>query len=461
VSGRGKKHAGQQAGTAADNPLRHNRLAAVPERVNGLASVFCESGVYPSGVPTSITALPYDVQPAIGFVLRLGRALHTYGYSAQALEDVLGLASERLGIPGHQFFSTPTSIMASFGDLHDQQRVYMLRVKPGDVDLGKLADLDCVTGEVLRGEITPAAGSERIEKIVEARPIYGDAVTTAAFGLASAASTRFLGGGLREIVVAGGIGIVIGLLALLAQRRPALHRVFEPVAALVGASLATALAVGMGPFSVYTAMIGGLIVLIPGLTLTVAMTELATQHLASGTARLSGALMIFLSIAFGVALGSRLTAELLGAVRVSEATQLPLWTLLVAMVVASLSFTVILRAKLQDAAWILAAGALAVGGGRWGGTALGPDLGVFVGAFTVGVASNLLARYRDRPAAITQVPGVLLLVPGSIGFRSLASLLDHQIMVGVETAFRMVLTAASLVAGLLIANIVSPVRRQG
>jgi hypothetical protein len=31
----------------------------------------------------------------------------------------------------------------------------------------------------------------------------------------------------------------------------------------------------------------------------------------------------------------------------------------------------------------------------------------------------------------------------------------------VETAFRMVLTAASLVAGLLIANIVSPVRRQG
>ena len=50
----------------------------------------------------------------------------------------------------------------------------------------------------------------------------------------------------------------------------------------------------------------------PGLTLTAAMTELATRHLASGTARLSGAFITFLAIAFGVALGNRIGGAAFG-----------------------------------------------------------------------------------------------------------------------------------------------------
>ena len=50
---------------------------------------------------------------AVGFVLQLGRALHSYGYSAQRLEDILGATSDRLGLHGYQFFSTPTSIMSA------------------------------------------------------------------------------------------------------------------------------------------------------------------------------------------------------------------------------------------------------------------------------------------------------------------------------------------------------------
>jgi uncharacterized membrane protein YjjB (DUF3815 family) len=57
------------------------------------------------------------------------------------------------------------------------------------------------------------------------------------------------------------------------------------------------------------------------------------------------------------------------------------------------------------------------------------------------------------------VPGVLLLVPGSIGFRSLTLLLEQKVFVGVDAAFIMLLTAMSLVAGLLLADIVLPSRR--
>ena len=57
------------------------------------------------------------------------------------------------------------------------------------------------------------------------------------------------------------------------------------------------------------------------------------------------------------------------------------------------------------------------------------------------------------------MPGILLLVPGSIGFRSVAQLLDRDVVLGLETIFRMAFIAFSLVAGLLLANALSPRRR--
>jgi uncharacterized membrane protein YjjB (DUF3815 family) len=70
----------------------------------------------------------------------------------------------------------------------------------------------------------------------------------------------------------------------------------------------------------------------------------------------------------------------------------------------------------------------------------------------------IFARFLNRPATVTLVPGILLLVPGSIGFRSLASLLDREVVLGVETAFRMILMAVALVAGILVSNIIAPPR---
>jgi len=394
---------------------------------------------------------------AIGFVLRLARALHTYGYSADRLEAVLVKTSVRLGLVS-QFFSTPTSIFVAFGE-QDRQHTFLIRVEPGEVNLGKLADLDVVTGKVLSGDLSPAKGSSRIDAIIATPHEYSSALRVLAFGVASATSSRFLGGGWKEILISAGIGLMIGLLSLLAGRSQSFGRVFEPVAAFAASAAAAALTFTVGPFAISNATLAGLIVLIPGLTLTTAMSELSTRNLVSGTARLSGALVLFMTIGFGVALGAQIVSSTIGAPHIANPTVLPIWTETVALAIAPFAFMVLLRAHLIDAGWIVFAGALAVVGSRLGTRALGPELGLFVGALTIGLASNLIARYRDRPAAITLVPGLILLVPGSIGFRSLASLLDKQVISGIDTAFKMTLMAVALVAGMLIANTVVPSRR--
>ena len=392
-------------------------------------------------------------------MLRLGKALHSNGYAAHRLEEILSAVAQQMRLEA-QFFSTPTAISAAFGP-QDDQRTFLIRVEPGGVDLGKMATLDRVTLRVLRGDLTPAEGSAMIDAIGAAPHRYGPAVTTLGFTIASAGAARFLGGGPVEIVVAAVIGGVIGMLSLVIGRSIAAGRVFEPLAAFVAVVLAQGAAHLVAPHAVFIAILAGLIVLIPGLTLTVAMNELATRHLASGTARLSAAVMVFLAIIFGVALGDGLMERLLGTTPVLEPPSMPVWTELVALAVAPLGFAILLRAEPDDLGWIALAGWLAFIGSRAGAVLLDPNLGSFVGALVVGVASNVYALLRDRPSQITLVPGVLLLVPGSIGFRSLASLLDREVLLGMETAFTMTLVASGIVAGLLIANIVVPRRKSG
>jgi len=395
----------------------------------------------------------------VRFVLRLGRALHTYGYPSHRLEQVMGLVARRLGLEG-QFFSQPTSIFAAFGP-QDRQRTYLMRVEPGEVHLEKLVAVDQVAGDVLRGALDPERGTSRIEAIVAAPPRYGTAVTLAAYAVSSAAAGRFLGGGAREIALALVLGLAVGALALLTARAPTARGVFEPLAALVAAALAASASVAIGPCSVYVATLAGIIALIPGLTLTTAMTELSTRHLASGTARLSGAVVLFLGIGFGVAMGGKLAALVFGAPRIAEPRELAAWTEWVALLLAPVSLAALFRAPPRELPWIVLTGVLAFFGGRLGARVLGPELGIFAGALTAGIASNAYARWRDRPSSVTLVPAVLLLVPGSIGFKSLALLLERHIVVGVESAFRMVIMLSALVGGLLIANVVLPVRRPG
>ena len=394
---------------------------------------------------------------AVAYILNLGRALHACGYAAHRLEQVLGLAAERLGLEA-QFFSTPTSIFISFGPI-DRQRVYLLRVEPSEQDLGKLSALDRVTVKVARGEMTPAEGSTQIAVLSAAPSRYGRRATALAFGLASGAATRFLGGGLREIVAGTILGLIIGVLAALARRYAGFARVFEPLASFVAAFLATGAGVLVGPLSVFIATLAGIIVLVPGLTLTVAMTELSTRHLLAGTARMSAAFMTFLGITFGVALGNSVGVKFFGQPPLVEPASVPAWGNLLALAVAPLAFTVLLKASPREYPWFVVVGAIAFYASRLGSLAFGPELGSFVGALAVGISSNIFAKVMDRPSQLFLVPGILLLVPGSIGIRSLSALMEREVVSGIETAFRMIVIAVSLVAGLLMSNALTPRRR--
>lgn len=391
----------------------------------------------------------------IAFMLGLARALHHSGHATHRLETALEAVSQRLGLTA-QYFATPTSIFASFGT-EEAQRTYMLRTAPSTPDLGRLVRTNEIAQAVLDGTLEPAEGTTRLAQL-EFRPPTHAALVMVGFALASAAAARFLGGGAAEAAVAAGGGLLSGLVAALTLSRAHLSRIFEPTAALVCSFAIAAMGALRGGVSVPIATLAGLIVLVPGLALTTAIAELANDHLQAGTSRMAGAFMTFIGIGFGVALGNRLAAVTFGPPLAAAVQAVPAWTNWLALLGSAAAFAILLRADRRDWGWIAVAGALAFAATRAGSQALGAELGVFAGSLVVGLAANFFSRRTGRPSAVMLVPGLLTLVPGSIGFRSITALLENQVVAGIDSAFTMVLTAVSLVAGLLASAAVYPER---
>ncbi|WP_298268703.1 threonine/serine exporter family protein [Gemmatimonas sp.] len=395
------------------------------------------------------------------FILQLARQLHQHGTPAHRLEVTLSVLARRLGVQA-EFFSTPTSIMVGIGTL-EQQRVHLLRVNPGEPNLGHLSRLGEIVRQVMDGEITPAEGLRRIEVMDAEPPAYPTWLVMVAFVLASTAIACFLKLRVGDVAVAAALGLVTAVTVITASRWESTRHVTEPLTAFIVTTLAFTVDGLLGTRTGYATSLAGLAILLPGLTFTVALTELSTRHLASGTARLSGAIVTFLGLGFGLALGAKaggaagaLLRDLLpvmgGAL---PRAPLPWWTEWAGLLVAPLAFTVLLSARRQDAPLIVVACAAAYVTSKLAGAAVGEELGAFLGAFVVSAGSNILARVRRRVAMVTQVPGLLILVPGSIGFRSMTSLLGQEVETGIQTAFRVAIVGISLAAGILAGNVVT------
>jgi uncharacterized membrane protein YjjP (DUF1212 family) len=391
---------------------------------------------------------------AAEFVVRLASALHSHGAATPDLEHDIDNIMKQLGLEG-AVLAQPTGLFVSIGPPGNQQ-TSVVRVQPGEVNLEKLGCLDELAKRVARGEVSLAAGTRDVERIIAARPRYAVWLRCLCYGLASAAVCRFLGGGLPEIVVAGSIGLIIGVVAFLLSKTEQGLILVEPLAAAIASAVAVVAANVFTPLSLHEAILGGVISAVPGMLLTVAMIELATRNLVAGTARLAWVVLIFLEITFGIVLGLQ-TQRLFGANVINAVpVALPLWTEYLALLVAPLAFSVRFFARPRDIPWIVVACIVSYGGSRLGAYLFDPTLGGFVGAFCASAAANLFARITGRPAAVLLAPAILILVPGSIGFGSVSSFLERNVVSGVEAAFDMVLVAMSIVIGYLIGKAIVP-----
>lgn len=410
-----------------------------------------------------MTSVP--LMTRVEFILELAKRLHEYGTAAPRLEAAISLVARRLSL-NCDILSTPTSIIMSFSHLGSSESgvaelTQVLRLSPGEINLKHLCLVDEIADQVISGAMDLGEGRRRLRDVAERKPTLAiKLLTLLAYAVAPACVAAILLTGWAGVATAAVIGLVTGVTALNARKRPNIAAAFEAISALLATIIATVVAVYLVPIQVRSVVVASLIILLPGMSLTAAVRELSSQDLVSGTARMAGAMAVVLKLAFGTVAATQI-CSLFGLVPPPvPLLAIPAWTEWVAVPLAALSFAITFRSPLRYFPIVIGAVIAGYLCTRIGGVYVSSAFGVFAGGLLLGASSNVFARAFNRPGALIREPGIILLVPGSVAFRSLSFVFERDVMLGLDTGITLMTLLVALVAGLLFGDLLVPPRRK-
>ncbi len=394
------------------------------------------------------------------FIIRLGKALHKLGSTAYRLEDNLLSIANFLDIRA-SFIIAPTALTFILSDDEDDQQYnHLLRVTPGEIDLGSLARIDELVDELVNGERNLPQALERLDEINAKPPPYGVFLTFMAFGASSGAFSMLMHTSWNDVLWSVLLGFVVFLFILWAERSRRVTEMLEPIAAITTSLLASLISLFDPSINIPIVVLSSIIAFIPGLSLTVGLSELAARHLMSGTARIMDSIMVLFKIYFGAVLGMTMGKILWGEVAFIPPGEMKLWSVWAAVTILSISLVILFKVRIKEAPWGIISGYISFGVSVWAGSYLGVALGAFVGAFALGLYSNLFSRIMNLPSSIVRLLGLVVLVPGSkvyIGLNSLV--LGEQILNVSNLGSQTFLIFMSLVAGIIFSNVAIPHRK--
>lgn len=417
----------------------------------------------------SVQFATISINTRIVFLVELAKHLHKYGASSPRLEMAIFGSAQRIGLSA-DVWSSPTAIIISFADLAqgDEGRTaittQVIRLTPGDVNLDKMCRADEIADRVIAGELDLREGFRLLRALDLPDTRQQKAAVIASYGLSAAAiDALFLHTSWVDLIVAAIVGLIIGTITILSATRPRLAVASDAICAMVATLVAIIVSAFVVPLAIKSVVLAGLIVLVPGMSLTTAVREISSQHLVSGMARMGGAMATLLKLTFGTVAATQICAVLHIEPRDFELPALPSWVDYPALLVAAIAFAILFRAAKRD--WPVVILAVIIGyvatrlGGEISVNLPGAPFGVFLGGFLLSALANSYARYVGRPAAVVREPGILLLVPGSVGFRSVSYLLDRNATLGFDTGILLVTLLISLVAGLMFGELTIAPRR--
>ncbi|KAI9207269.1 uncharacterized protein BJ171DRAFT_494096 [Polychytrium aggregatum] len=397
------------------------------------------------------------------FIVRLGKAFYRYGATSFRTELHLRYISKALEIPGG-FAALPGLILTSFGSPHIttlSSETY-LNFAPQGYDLGKLVAVTKL-GEEICNKVSDIS-SRVVEGLDDGdldfpprhsvKQIFRNAIQeldlimenpgpwdrnwlqALAFALGGGSVVTLAFKGTWVDAIASFIfGWIVGFISIYG---PHFFPNYSHLTDLVSSLIVTILIrivqtlIPSMCFSFVPIFLSSLIVLLPGLPFTVAILELASKSLLSGTVRLVYSLLTALLMAAGVVMGSAIPglanffqSQSLGSSMpsgqqciVPPAPTSLLWSILM-LPIATLSINISFKSALRD--WPIMFFVTSCGFGTYilTSTVLGvPNApSTAIAAFVIGTLGNLYGRLGWGLAAVPITTAILVLVPGSVGVR--------------------------------------------
>ncbi len=396
-----------------------------------------------------------DVHRTLDLALRAGEVLLSGGVGAAEVTASCTAVAEATGLHAVACDITFTSIALAGAASPDTPPVTGMRlVTQRSLDYTRVTAVHNLVGDVAAGRLGRDAAERRLREITTAPHPYGRYVVRCARAALAGAVAVLLGGG--PIVTAAAFGAT-GLIDWVTERlgRGRLPVFYQNV---VGGLLATAVAVGLLAAGVGVrpglVIAGGIVVLLPGVTLVGAVQDAITSFYVTASARAFETFLLTTGIISGIAIGLSVGVRLGVPVRVDDPpfaglAQVP-WQLLAAAAV-SVSFAVANHAPRRTLPFAGLAGAAG-----WGtlvgvtGLGLSAPIASAAAALVIGLGSATVAPRQRVPALVHVAAGIVPLLPGLAIYRGLRALAEGDSAGGIAELGQAVAIGLALAAGALL-----------
>lgn len=398
--------------------------------------------------------MPDEDDPKGVFIVAMARELHRAGMATDALESAVEAVARAIDLP-ISVFALPTYVTIAVGRDY-RQHIVMLRMEPARVKLRRISLLNDIYDDLTTGKIDYRQAARLLASIDRLQPHLSPILRAPALAMAALGAALILGGGARELIVAGLIGLCTGLLSAAGMRYPVAARLFAVLAAFAGTLIVAGFDRAVGPVNIYISIIAGVVVVLPGYSLTLALYELANDDLVAGTARLGKVLSVLFSLACGALLGFAVAGPQLLAHGGVVPHPVGSFGWMLAVLLLSIGFSIDLDARARDFVWVLAASFVAILASRFVAASPLHAIGPFAAAVVCGVVANTGARFLRVPQPVMLVPALYVLVPGSLSYESILFAFQSNINAALPIAANTAAAAVLLVAGLLLSQLVFP-----
>ncbi|KAJ7526929.1 hypothetical protein O6H91_16G027900 [Diphasiastrum complanatum] len=403
------------------------------------------------------------------FLLRLAVALHSYGSSASRTEYLIEKAANRLNIEV-DIAVFPALILMSFPDVNHGRSgvnsntlttavkdVHLLTVD-ANLDVDKLGRADELANKVGKEGEPLVKSYLQLKKIATSPPEFGKWWRLFSFALsASMAAPLFFEGNMWDACFCFVLGLVVGIMDIIASRSSVFATVLEFIVSLVVSVLAQLLSVHLQQLKLcFSSMaLSSLVNLLPGMKLTLGISEMVSKSYITGTSRIMNSLFSALLLGFGLNIGEKIVwwAPVDPACQSNDLSE---WWNVLWFVGYTVASNVLLNARWNQ--WLGMTLTSGVGYllSVFASMKFGSNAATVVASFAVGLTGALYSCLTGELPLVTIVSGILLLVPGGIGVQGVAAMLEEDVLSGMGFVFDMIVVGLSITIGLLIARIVLP-----
>ncbi|KAJ7225690.1 hypothetical protein GGX14DRAFT_348642 [Mycena pura] len=242
------------------------------------------------------------------FILKLAKALMTFGAPSHRIESQLVAASKILDAQA-EFVHLPNIVIVTIRNGSTAAtRTYFVRAK-GRIALSRLNAVHHVYRKVLHDKLSAEAGTDAIRDLLTSPPVYSLWMRCFfSFTCASILCVLSFGGSFFDMWVSGCCAAVLQYLGLNAANKSSMYaNVYEISVTIVVAFVARGLSNIPGNYFCYSAISSaGVVVILPGFTVLISALELMSKNMFCGSVRIVYAIIYTLFLGFGLTIGSDL-----------------------------------------------------------------------------------------------------------------------------------------------------------